>query len=173
MWPKHVVSRIPQPFQIRTHDSLRKWGFINQEELFWLSISKKKCMHTTRSFVQSEGRVKENTYIDGCRCNERLKSKTEGTSHKHWVEWVKHVTQSIGRVYRRRHRTWSDGQETEAPEFMWEWVSFRGRVTNCWRFFFKTNTRYWKLSWQFHPLKQKQFLPWKQKRFTRKLENPS
>jgi hypothetical protein len=49
--------------------------------------------------IRNEGRVKENTYIDGCRCNERLKSKTEGTSHKHWVECVKHVHRNILRCF--------------------------------------------------------------------------
>ena len=34
-----------------------------------------------------EFRVKENTYHNGCRYNERLNAKTEGckTSHLHWV----------------------------------------------------------------------------------------
>jgi hypothetical protein len=57
----HIRGNQTCCFRYIVHVSLRKWGFINQEELFLLSISKeknlviffkKKYMYTTRVVVQ-------------------------------------------------------------------------------------------------------------------------
>ncbi len=55
MEAKHVVSRIPQPFQIHSTRFIKKVG--NQQELFLLRISKKKIFFLKNIFFSKKMHV--------------------------------------------------------------------------------------------------------------------